>query len=864
MSNFSYTEMTSDMIEALNYLRALYVNNKYNTNKFLIYIARLRLPQEFIDDKKTYISIVNDDNVSIRKIDPWQLLSIYNHIIQMLHLQKDTIIGELLVDKSLTNKTLCWIDTLTKLINAPNRIQATLSLEKPSLKPAQPSCICRLVYMGGRELARVFLRDKVGKVRTLPTRIPLGKLLSTYFAIIMYLQIDKRNKYVLSTGAGEWARGSSEVKNYIQGLDVPPRLFPRQHFIRTLFLNKFLIQRQYSEHALKLAGILSRNEGDTIEKYYASWASMYHEMSSKRKIYICRPDFSVTRHLEFVNEVWDSIHKQYTPPPQQKSNERPDQRIDDMWLKDRVANLITKRSLGTARAKVIKLTPSPQALTGSYYLGVDASKRGMALTVYDKMNDRYYFHFWHDHEMDETDKVGVVRTEYIFHHTKPNSSTKVVLASFEGVLDEYIKQAPLAQSIFCIVEKGITPMKNKFDGRQTRFTEQVILLLKSKLLHVKEIAPFTIKRNFLRDLSATDKTKIRTNFRTYQWETIDDIILEEYDDENEENEENGENEENEPVDEDDNESSEPDVRSEDSRNSESDDNADDADDADDDFDDDDDDDVDVDDFSTAKKNRSRRKKQSYIKSKFETYIQFKRIFCHDNLLAKTKFHTLLDNFRNKLHPLGDIADSFAACTIGMNLEKWGPTRFVSRISPGEYAIDEKTGIIELLSSVKIPIGSVIRVDTIETGVTYSGDASYDTHNPSMMFYFVKRFDEVNLLFLQRKEYEQNEYSRATKGPIRPTEERHLSGEIRGKSTIIQTYLWNTIEYNEYPSTGTVIRGHDNGDDTHEIGKNFCFIWRNFDSEEVNIVRRTREYEQYRARNDRLDGKLGRPVQQAAS
>ena len=208
MSNFQYTNMTDDMINALNYLNTLYVNNKYNnTEQFLSYIGQLVLPQEFINDKKTYISIVNDENVSIRKIDPWQLLSIYNHIIQMLHLQKDTIIGELLVDKSLTNKTLCWIDTLTKLINAPNRIQATLSLEKPSLKPAQPSCICRLVYMGGRELARVFLRDKVGKVRTLPTRIPLGKLLSTYFAILLYRR--RKNKYVLSTGEGEWARGSS-------------------------------------------------------------------------------------------------------------------------------------------------------------------------------------------------------------------------------------------------------------------------------------------------------------------------------------------------------------------------------------------------------------------------------------------------------------------------------------------------------------------------------------------------------------------------------------------------------------------------------------------------------------------------------
>ena len=53
MSNFQYTNMTDDMINALNYLNTLYVNNKYNnTEQFLSYIRQLVLPQEFINDKK--------------------------------------------------------------------------------------------------------------------------------------------------------------------------------------------------------------------------------------------------------------------------------------------------------------------------------------------------------------------------------------------------------------------------------------------------------------------------------------------------------------------------------------------------------------------------------------------------------------------------------------------------------------------------------------------------------------------------------------------------------------------------------------------------------------------------------------------
>ena len=247
-----------------------------------------------------------------------------------------------------------------------------------------------------------------------------------------------------------------------------------------------------------------------------------------------------------------------------------------------------------------------------------------------------------------------------------------------------------------------------------------------------------------------------------------------------------------------------------------------------------------------------------VKSKFETYIQFVRILSHkSSIYGKSNFQILLSRFRFNLHPLGDIADSFAACTLGMDLDKWGPTHSVYQIMSDECKSDDNHDtIIELESDVTIPIGSAIRVvgdRVLDTGVTYNGNDSFDAHNPNMKFYFVKRFGENSN---SRQNTEQYEYERDTRGPIRPINGNRSDGTL---SIQLPTYLWNTFEYNEYNSTGTVIRGHDTGDDAHTTGSIFIFIRRNFDIDEVNLARRDRELTRYRERANPFDEKLRPPL-----
>ena len=249
----------------------------------------------FVDDKLAYIALtaIPDTGFSIKSLNPWQSLSIYNHMVQLLHLHKTTptnmLIRAMDNDEYVDADTMCWVDILAKLTNVANRVQATTYLEKPSIKEASVSSVSRLTYYGNKLLSIIFLRDKVGKLNTLPTRVPLTQPASTFICMLVCAKLLASSRYVfVGDNLNEWKACSSKVRSYVtRTMNVPDHLFPRQHFLRALFINRFLVEREYSERALRLVGIVSRNHGETVESHYASWASLYHEMRHVHKTYIC-------------------------------------------------------------------------------------------------------------------------------------------------------------------------------------------------------------------------------------------------------------------------------------------------------------------------------------------------------------------------------------------------------------------------------------------------------------------------------------------------------------------------------------------------------------------------------------------------
>ena len=521
--------------------------------------------RDFKLDKFNLLSLLGDPGnyLAASSLDPQESISIYNHIAQAIHVKCDVL--DKIIHDAMDGDFLgkedeatfrCWLDVAIKITNVSGRVQATTSLRLPSYTSKPPiDTVCQLVYHGKGKFSRLFLRDKTGKVDTLPALIPLGPFLDPYMAMYIYLTRNSaRTQFVFRPDDKQWSSSSADIVAFtckISGL--PQKIFKFQRAFRNLFLNRVLINEDYRSNAVRIVGTLTRNNAQTISEHYAKWGHLYHQQNSSR---VC--PYSEWKFPEVRGEKGDSVTKavwteavEYCDkeflPPKVATNQgnmskywedyefTPAEDIEEGTLERKGEVLSTEKyeyytgevhsscpgvnyaekihNRAPSKSDLDVLYPLERKPTYSMFIGIDTSPKGMALTALNVATKSHDVYYWSPKALDMPEAaislygkrkklIGILKLHHIEFKWKSfeESERKLILSVAEKVV-EIVKDFPPGK-VRVGVERPLVP-SNTIDPVQTQFTLEAIRAISSVVPGVE-----TVDNNLVKKFWITGKKKV--------------------------------------------------------------------------------------------------------------------------------------------------------------------------------------------------------------------------------------------------------------------------------------------------------------------------------------------------------------------
>jgi len=305
------------------------------------------LDRAYYDDKRTFVLALLSTHQSPKALTPMQLLSIRNTIVEILCNKKHInvilkTIGEFkkqpyepTVDQKKGSRQegkrekqrnffRLWLDVLTKLTNAPSRLQCSVRLEVPR-RTNNVAMVARLVYSKSGELERMFYLDKVGKQRRMPVSFPLGRFLSFFTAAyLMYLTPASSNHLFDNSPTVRWAGRSSKFIDFLTARGVGPVslpfwIFQHQKTLRRIGVNALGVKFRFNHQSMEDVAVVSRHTINILLQEYAFWSGLYrerhHEMDNTPNVYYYTPPDLTSDAETLLPDVYQGMDGRYPHAP---------------------------------------------------------------------------------------------------------------------------------------------------------------------------------------------------------------------------------------------------------------------------------------------------------------------------------------------------------------------------------------------------------------------------------------------------------------------------------------------------------------------------------------------------------------------
>lgn len=405
------------------------------------------------------------------------------------------------------------IDILMKL-GIGYRTQNTTHMHRPAKmsnleidnKQTRVKITSSLEYLGEGKFYIFYKYDKVSYHKThLVTA--LSETENKYMAIYLYLTRSMDSPYVFCTSRGVlWESNtiSSDIKKFVKKIaDISMK---KQHEFRNYFLNYIGVKYDYNLEHLSKAGILARNDIETIEKYYLNWVRYFHMSSENLKFYerdvidCMFPNNNVTLDLLYKSAV---------------------KYCDSEYLDNQIypINLSSINDLDIDNTPLLKKFETPPKFTDNCesdstsdstsdseeeysdcedghrrqfndYIGIDASKNGVSVTIFkptvgsDFTEGTFSIGYWSKKGLD----VIPVDDRFTFNHSDiPNRENTF----FQQVV-EFIK-IHATEKYVCYIERPLHG--EKFDRKQRQFTIRLKEFINSECIRTNETKELLYIRN---------------------------------------------------------------------------------------------------------------------------------------------------------------------------------------------------------------------------------------------------------------------------------------------------------------------------------------------------------------------------------
>ena len=453
--------------------------NAYLVRNFSIIINHKPVDLEDITIHQNFLSLIQLSDTSTKDLDPKDLLIIYNHIV--FYLQYVAIPKMLkLMSQTFTRNNFFYVrnvmDVFLKITNTPNRVQATTGLKRPSrthdTEFSDLGTISKLIYVHPNNFCRLFLNDKTGLVKNIPSIVPLNDFQNECMGIYLYWTKDMKTTWVFptSTGGGWKNSSSDEIKFILAKTGLTRMLFPTVHFMRNLFLNAIGVRYNYQQVAFESAGILLRHHINQIQNDYIKWTRAFHNkywddnlmvQTVKRSILLIDYELLLTEAFSYVTNIYRPIHP-----------------LDNKYISDNIIDVKKPVTETKIQSKHIKQTCQYDKI-----IGIDASPKCIALSILDVKENSIQTVVW-------CNRIVNIHNAYV------NRMPKTTSEKYE-VICQYLTDLAKDKKYCCGIEGPLEPNK-RVDSKQTKFVRDMIEFLSNNTgFEISKYSPKQIHRKWL-------------------------------------------------------------------------------------------------------------------------------------------------------------------------------------------------------------------------------------------------------------------------------------------------------------------------------------------------------------------------------
>lgn len=412
------------------------------------------------------------------------------------------------------------LDVLLKL-GMGYRVQNTISMRRPKSfaefqkfdnfddKIEKP--VSSLEYMGDGKFMIFYKYDKVS-IRKYHSVSGLTDIENKYMVLYLFLSRYVGKKYVFSKYDGTQLDSdiSDEISTFVNELTLLPKR--RQHEFRNYFLNKVGVEGNYNSDYLAKAGVIARNELETIKSDYLPWIRYFHtkyknfeidesqltECDDPSKIvkelyetalsYCNATYLDQTIYPNLVNINSSCLKFDYTQPRQEKTTQKKDE--CDMEFQKKFEEL-EYSDLEDGHRRIYQ-----------GYIGIDASKNGISITIFNPKKKEFdgdqpfqdgFFTvaYWSQKDLDKIDESNPNFTFQYFVLDKEEEET-----NFDNIV-KFLNNVGEGKYMCCIER----PLEGRnIDSEQSQFTIRLKQYIKNSGIDIFESAGLVYIRNNWYDL----------------------------------------------------------------------------------------------------------------------------------------------------------------------------------------------------------------------------------------------------------------------------------------------------------------------------------------------------------------------------
>ena len=158
-----------------------------------------------------------------------------------------------------------FLELYMRVFDVPTRVQCSERLMRPHISIKNDN-VSKLVYFGGLNMCRLFAFDKTGTNSTLPTMIPMNKIVTAYMCIYLHYTYHIKSEYVFFDDVNEqWRTCSSDQLLYMNAIietENMPYKIDKNHEIRDLGLNAYGMRYGFTK--MNEMGIIMRTSSNII------------------------------------------------------------------------------------------------------------------------------------------------------------------------------------------------------------------------------------------------------------------------------------------------------------------------------------------------------------------------------------------------------------------------------------------------------------------------------------------------------------------------------------------------------------------------------------------------------------------------